>query len=94
MVVTDVVPVANEVAETYAIPIVDGVAKIDPPIIDEVAATYPTPIVDEDTATGGDIEVTTPASIELSMPTDGEFSGGSSDRSVVTEYADHVAYRL
>ena len=41
-----------------------------------------------------DIEVTTPASTEPSVHTDEDFSEGPSDRSMLTEYADHVAYQL
>ncbi|XP_058768071.1 uncharacterized protein LOC131641778 [Vicia villosa] len=41
-----------------------------------------------------DTDTTTSASTEPSVHTNGAFPGGPSNKSVLTEYADHVAYRI
>ena len=50
-----------------------------------VQAVVQEPVQDIDTRTGPS---------ELSVCTDGGFPGGPSDRSVLTGYTDHVAYRI
>lgn len=82
-----VVEVAYEVVQPYA-PVADEVVYQDAPVGDEVTATYQVPSITTD------IEVTSLASTKSSMHTNGEFSGGFIDRSVLTEYVDHVVYRL
>lgn len=64
------------------------VSIVDASVTDEVAATNLVPIATIDT------EVTTPSSMEQFVHTDGEFSGRSSDKSIITEYDDRVPYRL
>lgn len=76
--------------KTNAIPVIDQVddevAETDVAVADEVVATYLVPIVTADT------KVITHASTEPFVHTNGEFLGGPIDRSMFTEYADHVAY--
>lgn len=57
-------------------------------------ATPTHPITDDDTYTSDDTYVTTPASIETFLYTDGAFPRGSNDLSRLTEYADYVVYKL
>lgn len=91
---TNVIHVAIEVVNKVACevvqpdsPVPGEVVQPDVPIADEVSTTNSVHIVT------ADIEVTTP-STGPSMHTDGAFQGGPIDRSLLTEYADHVAYRL
>lgn len=90
---TGVVPVTDEVVETYAnfisYEVVDEVAETYVPITDEVAAIYPVHIVDKVTAIG-DTKITTSASTEPFVHIDGQFPGGPSDRSVHTNYGREV----
>lgn len=62
--------------------------QTDVPVADKVVAIDPVPSATVDK------EVTTSALTALSLHTDGEFPGGPIDQSVLTEYLDHVAYRL
>lgn len=78
--------VADEVAQPNA-PVVNEVVQPDAHIVDEVASTNRVPTLTTDT------KVTT-SSKELFMHTDGAFPKGPIDRSVLTEYDDHVACRL
>lgn len=79
---------------TNVVPLADEVAEIDSPIADDVAPINSVYIVDEDIATADDIKVMTLASTEQSMHANREFSGGPNDQLVLTEYDDHVEYRL
>ncbi|CAI8601231.1 unnamed protein product [Vicia faba] len=61
-------------------------------IVDEVVDEVET--VDVEATAIGDTKVTTPALTKPSVHTDSEFIGEPINQSMLTEYADHVAYRL
>lgn len=52
------------------------------------------PLVETDVTTSHKTDVTTSTSTDPSVHTDGGFPGGSNDCSVLTGYADHVAFIL
>lgn len=63
-------------------------------VVNEVAEVVQLDVVVDPVSTvNADAEVTTP-SIEPSVRISGGFSGGPIDRLVLTEYVDHVTYRL
>ncbi|XP_058784083.1 uncharacterized protein LOC131658851 [Vicia villosa] len=64
-----------------------AIAEVPVPIAEEGVAEDPERLVLE-------IDTTTGASTEPLVHTDGAYYGGPSDRSVLTGYADHVAYRI
>lgn len=83
----DQVPIADQVH------IAEEVLVTDAKAIDEMMAPMD-PIAANDTPTGDVAYVMDRASTKESIQTSGTFSGGPSDRLLLTEYADHAAYKL
>ncbi|XP_058776044.1 uncharacterized protein LOC131650347 [Vicia villosa] len=89
-VVEELVPVAEEhvlVAEEEV-----AVVKEYVPRVEELVAVVKEGVAEERVV--HDTDIITGASTEPSVHTDGAFPGGLSDMSVLTRYADHVAYRI
>ncbi|XP_058753983.1 uncharacterized protein LOC131627165 [Vicia villosa] len=86
-------PVAeDQVAKEQVVdePVVQVVVE---PVVQEVQQTVVQDQVVQERVVQ-DIDTTTCPSTEPSVRTDGGFPGGPSERSVLTRYADHVAYRI
>lgn len=69
-------------------------AKVVYVVMDELAAADEEVLVADEDATPTETEDTTRASIEAPVHTDEAFPRGPSDRSMLTGYASHVAYRV
>lgn len=59
-----------------------------------VKEVAPIPPIDDDDTLIDDTDTTICASTEASVHTGGAFSRGPNDICVITEYADHVTYRV
>ncbi|CAI8588756.1 unnamed protein product [Vicia faba] len=94
----DATPIDDEVVETDTSPIVDEVVETDATHItneietDVIPITIDAETTDVEAIAACDIKNMAPASMEPSVHTNREFPGGPSDRSVLIEYVDYVAY--
>lgn len=98
---TNEIHVADERTVSDAVPIADEVVVTNVEVVDEMIVTnvelvaiYLVLIAGDDTATIDVTEVMIPTSTKSFVHTEETLLGGPSNRSVFTEYADHVAYRL
>ncbi|XP_058769030.1 protein MAIN-LIKE 1-like [Vicia villosa] len=87
--------VQDDVAEVEAVAVAGeevAVAEEQVPRVEERVAVVEEEVVEEWVV--HDTDTTPGASTEPSVYTDGAFPGGPFDKSVLTGYADHVAYRI